>query len=44
MCVCGVCVCVCLQLPTNQSFYRQITGYKMSVDNYRMEGANKSAS
>ena len=28
VCVC-VCMCVCWPLPSNQSFYRQITGYKM---------------
>ena len=34
MCVSGVsvCACICLSLPSNQSFYQQITSYGMSVD------------
>ena len=27
-------VCVCLPLPSNQSFYRQITGYRMGMGDY----------
>ena len=34
LCVC-VCVCVCLQSPSNQSFYRQITGSGMGVGDHR---------
>ena len=29
-------VCVCLQSPSNPSFYRQIIGYGMSVDDHRI--------
>ena len=32
----SVCVCVCLQLLSNQSFYRHITGYRMSVGDHRV--------
>ena len=38
VCVCVyvyVCVYVCLQSPSNQSFYRQITGYGVGVGDHR---------
>ena len=36
LCMKAWCVCVCLQLPSNQSFYRQITGYVISVGDHRV--------
>ena len=34
----NVCVllCVCLKSPSNQSFYRQITGHGMSIGDHRV--------
>ena len=39
MCVCVhfVCMYVCLQLPSNQSFYREITDYRMSISDHKIK-------
>ena len=30
------CNCICRPLPSNQSFYRQIAGYRMGVGDHRV--------